>query len=147
MRRSVKVSERSTTKVRRTFVLTMPILSSRTVAMTTGMAFQVMSKRGSLKSMVVTAVLTAPAAVAKTPPANRLAMTICCFLGNLSWRTYGIGTSTMRKSVMVLMHPAASRCFSSLMHDCGVGDRVQYAEGGLIILLVCGSSEMGKLSG
>lgn len=43
----------------------------------------------------------------------------------------GMGSNTIIKSVVVLMHPAASRCFRSSRQFCGVTDSVQYAFGGL----------------
>lgn len=48
----------------------------------------------------------------------------------------GIGSNTIRKSVVVLMQPAASKCFCSLMQFCGVMDSVQYASTGLQVLSV-----------
>lgn len=96
-----------------------------------GTEFQVMSLLASEYRVNMTNVLTAPAAVTKTPPANRLPMIICCFLGSLSRITYGMGSSTMMKSVLVLMQPAASMWADSLMHFWGVADKVQYADTGL----------------
>lgn len=96
-----------------------------------GMAFQVRSALKSAYRVNMTYVLTAPAAVTKTPPANRLPMMICCFLGRFSRATHGIGTSTMMKSVVVLIQPAASRWAASLIHFWRVRDNVQYAETGL----------------
>lgn len=96
-----------------------------------GMAFRVLSKFELAKNEKVMAVLTAPAAVANRPPANKVPTMICCLLGSWRRRMNGSGSSTMRKSVIVLMQPAASRCFCSSMHCCGVTDNVQYASIGL----------------
>lgn len=111
--------------------LTIPMYSSRALAMNTGIEFQVRSLLGSEKVTKVMAVLVAPAAVTKMPPANRLATMICCLRGSSRRRTYGIGASMMRKSVTVLMHPAASKCCTSLIQAWGVAESVQYASGGL----------------
>lgn len=111
--------------------LTMATNSSNADEVTRGMAFHVSSAFAMSKKLKVMTVLAAPAAVAKSPPAKRLATMICCFLGKLSFLMTGIGSSTRRKSVIVLIHPAASRCSCWLMQFCGVADSVQYAEIGL----------------
>lgn len=111
--------------------LTIPTKSSSELAIMIGMALRVLSTFESAKNENVMAVLTAPAAVANKPPANKVPTMICCLLGSWRRRMNGIGSNTMRKSVMVLMQPAASKCFCSLMHCCGVTDNVQYASTGL----------------
>lgn len=101
-----------------------------------GIALRVLSKFEVSKNEKVMAVLTAPAAVANKPPANKVPTMICCLLGSWRRRINGIGSSTIRKSVIVLMQPAASKCLCSLMQFCGVMDSVQYASTGLEVLSV-----------
>lgn len=101
-----------------------------------GIALRVLSKFEVSKNEKVMAVLTAPAAVANRPPANKVPTIICCLFGNWRRKMNGIGSSTIKKSVIVLMQPAASKCFCSLMQFCGVMDSVQYASTGLEALSV-----------
>ena len=61
-------------------------------------------------------VLTAPATLARTPPVKSPWTMRSCLNGSFSLNTVGIGTKTIRKSVVVLIMPAASKCASSLMH-------------------------------
>lgn len=111
--------------------LTMPTYSSNELTMIIGIAVHVLSIFTSAEYAKVIAVLTAPAAVANSPPAKRLPTMTCCFLGNLSRAMNGIGSNTIIKSVVVLMHPATSKCLRSSKQFCGVADSVQYASGGL----------------
>lgn len=103
----------------------MPTKSSSELAIIIGIAFRVLSTLVTVVNEKVMAVRTAPAAVANRPPAKRLPTMICCFLGKFNCRMNGMGSSTIKKSVIVLMQPAASKCFCSLMQFCGVIDNVQ----------------------